>query len=124
MTSGASCNQCGEPTVDDGNIPRVPCLNCGSTSRRFDEHIRETACAEEFMRIRADHRNGGPNIVRKVYAGDDLHRKTGRWSGFYRLIDKANNQYEERIWDRETGKMLMEKSEKLTDHQKPRNPVR
>jgi hypothetical protein len=39
-------------------------------------------------------------------AGDDLHRKTGRWMRLHRVIDRIRNWYSERVVDPDTGGRL------------------
>ena len=74
------------------------------------------------MKTHSKHRDGGKKVIREVIAGDDYHRKTGRWSYIYRLIDRANNWYEERFLDHETGKIIHQKSESLTEHRHKPKP--
>ncbi|HKU54869.1 MAG TPA: hypothetical protein VJP60_05860 [Rhizomicrobium sp.] len=72
------------------------------------------------MKLHSKHREGGKKVLREIYSGDDYFHKRGTWSVIYRLIDRAKNWYEEKIWDRETGKLIISKAEPLTDHQKPK----
>ena len=48
--------------------------------------------------------------------GDDIHRKTGRLSKIERVIDRENGKYHELITDAETGDILRECDEPLTQH--------
>jgi hypothetical protein len=48
--------------------------------------------------------------------GDDFHRKSGRWMKLYRLFDRVKRWYHERVTDPETGEVVHECSEPLTNH--------
>jgi hypothetical protein len=46
-----------------------------------------------------------------------LFRETGRWHVVYRTLNKRANTYDEEIRDRETGELVHECHEPLTEHQ-------
>jgi hypothetical protein len=46
----------------------------------------------------------------------DVHRKTGRLSLIDRSIDRLNDRYDERIVDAETGDVVHEAHEPLSEH--------
>ena len=46
------------------------------------------------------------NALRWGVSGDDLHRKSGRWSVVIRTFDRAKDWYYEHITDKETGQIL------------------
>jgi hypothetical protein len=48
--------------------------------------------------------------------GDDFTRSTSRWSVMRRVIDRMNNWYEKIIRDRETGAVIYQVKEPLTEH--------
>lgn len=84
--------------------------------------LNAEARAEARMKMHSKHRDGGRKVVREVTSGDDFHRKSGRWTYIYRLIDRLNDWYEERFLDRETGKIIHQKAERLTDHRSKPKP--
>jgi hypothetical protein len=49
-------------------------------------------------------------------AGQDLHRKTGTWSDRDFQTDRQNKSIRERITDQQTGKVLRQYDEPLTQH--------
>ncbi len=62
--------------------------------------------------------------MRKGVVGDDFHRASGRWSVIVRTLDRLNNWYYERITDKETGQLLRQVEEKLTDHGRRKKKAR
>ena len=108
--------------VERPNEPRRACPKCGSTARTANVSITETANAQVFMKTHTKHREGGKKVVREEIAGDDFYRKTGKWSIMRRLIDRANDLYQEIFRDRDTGAVIHEKSERLSDHRTDAKP--
>ena len=60
-------------------------------------------------------RRGRPFAV--VKAGEEFFHEGDRWVHRYRNIDRLANRYDEVITDPETGQVLREVHEPLTDHQ-------
>jgi hypothetical protein len=52
----------------------------------------------------------------EVKSGDDFHRDTGTFNDLERIIDRRNDRYHERIVDKETGAVIREVNEPLSDH--------
>jgi hypothetical protein len=113
-----TCSDCGMPVeaIEPPNVPRRPCLNCGSTARTAHVSVTETVSVQTYMKVHSKHRDGGRKVVREEISGDDFHRKTGRWSIMRRLIDRANDWYEEVFHNRDTGDVIHKKAERLSDH--------
>jgi hypothetical protein len=101
---------------------RRPCPVCGSTARTANVTITETSKASTYLKTHTKHRDGGPKIVREVIEGDDYYRKTGKWSLMRRLIDHANDWYEEIFRDRDTQKIIHQKAEPLSEHKSKLKP--
>jgi len=51
-----------------------------------------------------------------IYSKLDWHRKTQRWSIVTRIIDRRRGSYDELIIDRETGDVVREVHEPLSQH--------
>ena len=84
-------------------------------SRHFTVYIGEIVTVRSMLGLKGRHATGGrPFIEQKV--GDDLHRKSGRWMMLERVIDRAKNWYREVVTDRETGKIVHQCDEPLSDH--------
>ncbi len=52
----------------------------------------------------------------EILGGDDFNRKLGKFVKLERVIDRARNWYMERVTDPDTGQVLHECEEPLTDH--------
>ncbi len=52
----------------------------------------------------------------EMLGGDDFNRKLGKFVKLERVIDRARNWYMERVTDPDTGQVLHECEEPLTDH--------
>jgi hypothetical protein len=61
-------------------------------------------------------RPGVKKPIAETFQGDDIHRKTGRLSKIERIIDREHDKYRELITDSETGDVLRECNEPLTQH--------
>lgn len=113
-----TCAQCETPlefSASQTLETRSPCPNCGSTRRRFEETIQEAVKVQDKLKFR--HRSPGGNGFKVEHTeGDDLHRKTGRWSKLKRIIDRPNDAYEELIVDAETGEVVRDCKQPLSQH--------
>jgi uncharacterized OB-fold protein len=114
--NGWVCSKCGAPINEPDKLPRDPCPQCGATARTANVSVREEAHVEAYVKVHSKHRDGGPKVVREVVSGDVYFRKGRRWTVIYRLIDRANNWYEEKFFERQTMKVIRETSEPLTEH--------
>ena len=112
------CGNCGIELQESPSTPpddRRGCPSCGYMSRHFSVSISETVTVRSMLGLKGRHATGGrPFIEQKV--GDDLHRKSGRWMRLERVIDRAKNRYREVVTDRETGKIVHQCDELLSDH--------
>ena len=81
--------------------------------------INEIISANVYLKTHSKHREGGRKVIRELIEGDDYYWKTGKWTIMQRLIDRANDWYEEHFRDRETGETLHTNAEPLT---LPRHP--
>jgi hypothetical protein len=53
----------------------------------FNSTDSETLSAAVYLKTHSKHREGGRKVIREEIAGDDYHRKTGKWNIMHRLID-------------------------------------
>ena len=72
----------------------------------------------DHFKKRVKHREGGTKVLRDITDGEDYHRNTGKWNIMRRVIDRANNWYEETFRDPESGDIVHHTSEPLTEHTK------
>jgi hypothetical protein len=123
--SGWSCSGCGNTLhiqAQPAGSPRIPCPHCGSTARTAHVSASVRASTQVYLKSHAKYREGGRKVVREEISGDDLFRKSGRWSIMRRLIDRASDWYEETFHDRDTGQIIHRKAEPLSQHRSPRRP--
>ena len=52
----------------------------------------------------------------EIRSGDDFHRNSGLWNTLERVIDRQGNRYRELIIDPDTGQILRNCDERLSEH--------
>jgi ribosomal protein S27AE len=120
-TENWTCSGCGAPIETASSEPRQQCPKCGSLARTAHVSIAETITVNAYLKTHTKHRDGGTKVVREVIEGDNYHRTRGKWDIVRRVIDRANNRYEETFRDRDTGEIVPpHKAEPLTEHRKPK----
>jgi hypothetical protein len=116
-TVAIQCKECGAHLDEDpGATPKSPCPHCGSTSR----HMSMTMGATVEMRSSMDakmRREGSKRFAAHHRSGASFFRKLGRWHILTRVIDREQDRYYEKVVDEETGEVLREVDERLSDHQ-------
>jgi hypothetical protein len=125
------CGDCGAALDEQPSQPpekRKPCPDCGSSRRRFAVQMEEAAVKiRSSLRVKAK-AGGKGEPFQEEKIGDDYWWKAGRWTTVQRLIDRRRNRYVERIADPETGEIIKDVDEPLTEHRghgsdrKPREP--
>lgn len=113
-----SCGKCKLALEEDPHIPteeRTPCPSCGSTTRSFHVTIRDTITMKSKLGMKGSHPGGGKPFIEQV-TGDDLQRKTGEWMKLSRVIDRENDHYHEIVTAPETGEVVHECNEPLSEH--------
>ena len=115
----AFCGDCGtelDESPSQAPEKRAPCPQCGSTRRRFAVAMEDAAIEmRSSLRVRAK-AGGKGKPFQEEKVGDDYWRKGGRWMTFRRLIDRRRNRYVERIEDPETGEVIKDVDEPLSEH--------
>ncbi len=117
MVKCASCGKEIDEKEDIMESERKPCPNCGSIGRALVRIINENISIVDRFRMKmkgALLRRGRPS--RELIQGHDLHRKSGIWMLLMRLIDRENNLYHEKVISIDTGEIVHECKEKLSDH--------
>jgi hypothetical protein len=59
---------------------------------------------------------GKKGVRFELVRGDELTRASGRWATKWRLVDKDNDRYQERVIEQGSGKVLHEIDEPLSAH--------
>jgi len=112
------CGQCGKELDESFSLPvaeRSPCPDCGSSTRQFAVTINETIELHSKLSMKGRRPRMKRPFVEQV-SGDDLNRKSGRWMILVRVIDRLNNWYHEVVKDPQTGDVVHESSEPLSEH--------
>lgn len=113
-----ACGNCGLPLEEDPNQPaedRPACPACGSTARAFHITVHDSVTFHEKLGMKGRHAGGGKPFIEQIQ-GADLHRKTGKLMHLSRIIDRENDLYHEVVTDPETGEILHECKEPLSQH--------
>src|SRR5260221_3076298 len=113
----------------DGDLPdtllkpgvvQTPCPKCGSVRQKQIVNIFEEVKVEIHDQVRMKGRNapgtGKSGIRYDHIVGDDQRRSEGDYVHKERIIDKDGNRYRELVQDKETGEVLRDVDEKLSDH--------
>jgi hypothetical protein len=111
------CTKCGKELPDEPAEKRKPCPNCGSTARSTGVTASISIARAVHLKTHSKHRDGSRKIVREEISGDDFHRQSGRWNLINRLIDRANDWYQETFRSEETGEIIHYTAEPLSNHQ-------
>ena len=122
MTVEITCKGCGHKFDEKmENAEQAPCPHCPSTARNVSVAITEEVAFTVYDSMRAKNRRkdlpSKDKLRTDIIAGFELHRKTGKWYKKDRVIDRDNDYYLERIVDPETGEVIRECEEKLSEHQ-------
>jgi phage FluMu protein Com len=115
------CATCGLELVEKENLPgheRMPCPKCGSLERAWVKVQLETVGIDDRHRMKqkGSERTSSGRIGRELTQGDDYHKRSGVWNYLYRLIDRTNDWYHEKITDLRTGRTIRECKEPLSKH--------
>jgi hypothetical protein len=123
MITGISCGNCLEPIDEPPNTApsdRYPCPSCGGLTRQVDVLVTDAIKVSVYESQKSKHGRIRSKKrwlpAREIFSGDDLFRITGPWSIVRRIIDRAANWYVEFIYDRETGEILVDKAQPLSEH--------
>ena len=112
------CADCNQILEEDPSLPadeRTVCPGCGSMARRVDIHVHEELGFKSQVAMKGRHSGEKKPYVEQV-DGDDLQRSTGRWMKKSRTIDRDGDRYTEKVVDPETGEVLRDVDEPLTQH--------
>ncbi len=117
--SDVSCSDCGLTLSELPSFREVStCPNCGSHNRcitAFDITKIQTLELAKMVG-KNPQRTGKQKVRRRVIAGDELHKKSGKWYRKLRIIDLDSDYYLEQITDRETGEIIHFCEEPLSKH--------
>jgi hypothetical protein len=112
------CAECGKQLGEPTGTPmelRKPCTNCGSLNRMAKLEIVSETTPHGDLGLKA--RTPGekkPFLEQKT--GASYWRKMGKWMRRVQIIDRRGNRYVKRVEDPDTGEVVRNVDEPLTDH--------
>ncbi len=114
------CGECGyifpDPNAASVEPAGAPCPQCGATTNRtFDVHASGSITFHEYARAKG-RRQGGKRPYIETEGGEQPRVSKGDFVEKYRRIDHEANEYEEVIKDLETGEIIYETCEPLSEH--------
>ena len=112
------CGTCGEELKEPTNLTpenRTPCPKCGSLIRNYSAEIQDSMRLLDKFGMKAKRGGKGKPFIETVN-GDDLHKKTGKWNHIERVIDRETDSYSETITDLDTGLIIHQCQEPLSEH--------
>ena len=112
-----ACGACGRTGGEDFRIAdgTYVCPECGSSDLLVHVHLSTHVVGHDKLRIKA-RREGVGKSFREVVAGDDRRERDGKWMHKRRVIDREANTYDEVVVDPESGEVVHEQHELLSNH--------
>ena len=117
--SGTSCGNCRAELPDDlPDQARIPCPNCGATSRYYFEPLADGLLAYDGHRVKLKRPSlpSAKKLRADTYSGVEPSHKYGKLVRVHRTIDKDIDRYIEKVIDMQTGEILHECDEPLSEH--------
>lgn len=134
------CGSCGLQLDEPGNLPpeqRAHCSDCGSLDRKEAVSLSGNMPAmsgglgpaptslsgnqpppHSKLKSRSRHEGDGwGKAFQETITGSEYSQSLGRYVRKERIIDRENDRYRERVVDPETGEVLHEADEPLSEHQ-------
>lgn len=116
------CSDCGEKLPSEWahfeNTNKCP--KCGSISHTIEMGITEKMGVTLHENIKGKLKDPAFNSKRNprydFFEGDEVRKKDGKWMKKTRILDKYNNKYIEKVIDPDTGEVIHENEEPLSEH--------
>ena len=128
VSESVECSDCGHIFQGDkvGEHPgeHEPCPNCGSLRRHIRVAVKETWGWNEYIGIKAKKQSSKHKSNRANHEFEEGRKigKDGRLVYKKSVKDRENadsdNSYQELVVDVETGEVIVDKREKLSEHGK------
>jgi hypothetical protein len=112
------CNSCGVELDESASVSaeeRQPCPQCGSLARAFSVTLKSTVTARPSLGLKAKSGGRGKAFLEQKQ-GDNYSPSRGRWMRLVQIVDRRRNRYRKLVTDPETGEVLRDVDEPLTDH--------
>ena len=117
IEDSTECSKCGSliDTSKDTDGKRVPCQNCGSISRLHTMNIVEKLMAVDGYGVIGKRPGKKKPFVEEISIPEYSHSRE-KIVHKYRLIDRDNDKYSEKISDYKSGEIIHQCEEPLTEH--------
>lgn len=113
------CRDCGTalPSSWAQQVDRR-CPECGSKSLLVRLYFTTEIVVRDLIEGKVKDSNGkSKRPIREFKQGSEPQRgRPGAWACVYRNIDREHDTYDEKVVDEETGQVLRECHERLSDH--------
>lgn len=116
--SGVKCASCETELDEMVGLPiedRSPCPKCGSLNRLYALSLKGEITPKSSLRARA-RRKGIRKWFKEIITGADWSYRLRRFVGKTRIIDREIDDYEEKVVDPITGKVIHRCKEPLSKH--------
>ena len=112
------CGECAAVLDERSDLAveqRRPCPSCGSLARRFELELAGSVDLRSALGLKARHEGDSRPFV-EHFSGADFSTRWRRWMDKVRRIDRANDRYDEVVTDPQTGEVMHETHEPLSQH--------
>lgn len=112
------CGKCGAVLGEGSDLAvedRRPCPSCGSLARRFELKLEGSVGLHSSLGLKARHA-GERRPFLEHFSGGDFSTRWRRWMDKLRRIDREGDRYDEVVTDPETGEVIHETHEPLSEH--------
>ena len=116
------CGECGEQLDESPSTPieeRIPCPNCDSKNRKFGVEINSVVEVRSGLRAKA--RSGeagkpGGKPWMTTMSEPSWSRDRQKWLHREKTENRRDDRYTEVVWDPDTGKIVHQCDEPLSEH--------
>ena len=121
VAQSAACAACHAP-IPAATLHRsgaeAPCPACGSIVRIWRVRVEDAVTARERLGAKLT-RNSLPSRKKvriELQTGDEIRRDGKGWVTKHRLVDRDTDRYIEHVVDAETGALICDQDEPLSQH--------
>jgi hypothetical protein len=118
MSERVSCQECGTTIEQSCETERKPCPQCGSTRRVFEDEMIEGMTMYDSISFK--HKNpkktGKGKTLSEGFNGYEFSHSRQKMVAKQRHIDRQGNIYSEIVTDIETGEVIHQCEEPLSQH--------
>jgi hypothetical protein len=122
MADGITAGHCAmckydfpDPVAFSAEPAGTPCPQCGASAPVFVVSESDRAAFHDFAEAKGKRPDRKKPYV-ETQAGEQMAGSTGRWMEKFRRIDRDGDQYDEVVVDQETGEIVHERHEPLSEH--------